>query len=551
MNTPKLNPSALRAATYARYSSAQQRDTSLTDQQRNCHTRAAREGWTIVHDYADAAISGSDSTRPQYLEMIAAARRHEFDVLILDDLSRLTRDSMEQEKTLRTLEFVGGCNVRIVSVSDGYDSQQHSRKLHRAMKGAMNEAFIDDLRAKVHRGQTGQALKKYWNGGRPFGYKLKAITDATRTDAYGAPARVGTVLVVDVAQAKIVKEIFERYVAGESYVAIASDLNQRKVASAGSTWKRVKRRCSGWVGSSVRGMLINPLYCGAQRWNASQFVKNPDTGKHLRRKRAESEWVVNQIESLRIVSDAVFARAQARIQKLAEPDVRHRQGGQRKYLLTGLLRCSMCDGPYEMADGLSYACASFKNGGSAACSNNVRVNRKSIEGTLIGPILQELRDPVRVAKIAKEMQAAFAERMRERAARTSAVPSELAALDARLLSLSTMEGLTDDERHLLVEKAQSKRRELQAQQPIAKQQAQILTMLPVAASAYLKQIEAGLLGDVRAASKGRLILQDLIGPVSLQPGDYGSLWATYTQNLWALVRARTGTTGLCGRGDRI
>ena len=59
----------LRAVTYARYSSKMQRESSIEDQQRNVHERARREGWSIVADYADRAISGSDSTRPQYLRI--------------------------------------------------------------------------------------------------------------------------------------------------------------------------------------------------------------------------------------------------------------------------------------------------------------------------------------------------------------------------------------------------------------------------------------------------------------------------------------------------
>jgi hypothetical protein len=138
--------------------------------------------------------------------------------------------------------------------------------------------------------------------------------------------------------------------------------------------------------------------------------------------------------------------------------------------------------------------------------------------------------------MAKEMEAAFAKRMQAQAARATTVPAELQALDARLDKLRTMPDLTDDERQMLIDKAESKRRELQARQPAAMQQAKILTMLPKAATPYLQQIEEGLLGDVRAAAKGRVILKDLIGPVSLQPGNYGSLWATCNQNLWA-VRA--------------
>jgi hypothetical protein len=52
----------------------------------------------------------------------------------------------------------------------------------------MSEMFIDDLRAKVHRGLEGQAIKGRWCGGRPYGYRLKAITDPSRLDAYGNPA---------------------------------------------------------------------------------------------------------------------------------------------------------------------------------------------------------------------------------------------------------------------------------------------------------------------------------------------------------------------------
>jgi site-specific DNA recombinase len=145
----------MRAATYSRYSSDQQRASSVVDQRRNCQRRAVAEGWSIVAEFADEAISGSDNRRPQYLAMLQAAARKEFDILVVDDLSRLTRDSVEQETTLRRLAFRG---IRIIPTSDGYDSQSKSRKIQRGFKGLMNEMFLDDLRAKVHRGLEGQAL---------------------------------------------------------------------------------------------------------------------------------------------------------------------------------------------------------------------------------------------------------------------------------------------------------------------------------------------------------------------------------------------------------
>jgi hypothetical protein len=71
---------------------------------------------------------------------------------------------------------------------------------------------------------------------------------------------------------------------------VSRELNEDGVPSAGSTWRRKTRRCRGWMASAVRGMLKNPLYTGQQRWNASQYLRDPDTGKDRRRARPESEW---------------------------------------------------------------------------------------------------------------------------------------------------------------------------------------------------------------------------------------------------------------------
>lgn len=73
-------------------------------------------------------MSGADNSRPQYQAMLAAAGRGEIDILLLDDLSRLSRDQVESEQVIRRLEFHG---VRIIAVSDGYDSRT-KRRLERS-----------------------------------------------------------------------------------------------------------------------------------------------------------------------------------------------------------------------------------------------------------------------------------------------------------------------------------------------------------------------------------------------------------------------------------
>lgn len=534
----------IRAATYSRYSSDQQRASSIVDQRRNCHRRAEAEGWSVVAEFADEAVSGSDNRRTDYLKMQQAAARKEFDVLIVDDLSRLTRDSVEQETTLRRLEFQ---HIRIIATSDGYDSQSKSRKIQRGFKGLMNEMFLDDLRAKVHRGLEGQAIKGRWCGGRPYGYRLKAITDSARFDAYGNPSKIGTTLIIDSAQALIVRQIFERFAGGESCTSIARELNARRIPSPGSTWKRTTRRNSGWMGSGVRVILVNPLYTGAQRWNASRFEKDPDTGKTLRRRRPQSEWVVNQVEALRIVSDALFASAQARTRPMTDAEKHLKAGGRAKYLLSGLLKCEVCGAHYVIADKYSYACSSFLNGG--ACSNEVRVNRVSIEGTILNPVRDKLRDPAMVKRMAAEMERDFAAQIEKGRARAAAAPKELQELDARLERLrGGVADLEPDELAAAIARIEAKRAELRVAHPAERERAKVLALLPKAAAAYLKQVDAFAAGDLGATNKVRLMLKGMVGPIKLAPEPDGSLWATYKQ-LDAAALVRTAGTG--GRGDRI
>ena len=539
----------MKAALYARFSSDLQRATSIEDQFRNCRKRAELEGWAIVATYADAAMSGTDANRPQYRAMLEAAARREFDVLIVDDLSRLTRDAVECERAIRRLEFIG---LRIIATSDGYDSTSKARKVHRGFKGLMNEIFLDDLRERVHRGLTGQAQKHFWCGGRPYGYRLKPVLDPTRLDVYGQPARIGTVLEIDSEQAAIVREIFARFVDGASCLAISRELNDRGVPSPGSTWKRKTRRCRGWMASAIRVILKNPLYCGRMRWNVSQFVRDPDTGKYKRRRRPQTDWVENREESLRIISDEVFERAQARTRASADSDKRLKSGGKARYLLSGLLVCKVCKAHYVIADARSYACSGHWSGG--ACSNEIRVRRDAIEHVILSGVYRDLLEPERVARMANEMRAAYAERMRAAAARAVDLPRELEELDARIMRLRERlkagdPDLTPDELQAAIDRAEAKRRQVLDVQPTERENARVLAMLPRTAELYREQIGQGLGGDPAASAKARTILREMLGEIMLSPGEGGSLWAEYAMQPAALLMG--AGAGTSGRGDRI
>ena len=225
----------MKATIYARYSSDKQSETSLDDQLRVCRARADREGATVEFERCDAAISGSTAvgTRPAGNAMLADALAGRFDLLLVEGLDRLARDQVEQEQIVRRLEHRG---IRIIGVSDGYDSRHSGRKIMRGVRGLINDLYLDDLRSKTHRGQAGQVERGYIAGGKSYGY------DIVKADG-------GSTYKINESQARWVVWILEQYAAGNSVQRIAHELNNQGVSSPrDSTWA-----VSTIYGSPVKG----------------------------------------------------------------------------------------------------------------------------------------------------------------------------------------------------------------------------------------------------------------------------------------------------------
>jgi site-specific DNA recombinase len=530
----------MRAAIYARYSSDMQRSASIEDQARNCRKRSDAEGWTIAATFADAAISGSDNNRPQYQAMLAAAERGEFEVLLLDDLSRLARDSVEQERIIRRLEFR---NLRIIATSDGYDSESKARKVHRGFKGLMNEIFLDDLREKTHRGIAGQHIKRFWTGGRPYGYRLKQILDPVERDPFGQPKRIGSQLELHPEQAAIVLEMFERYANGEPARSLAADFNARGIPSPGSSWRRRVRRCRGWMGSAIYTILVNDLYTGHVKWNKNRYERDPDSKMHKCRKRPKSEWLTYRDESLRIVSDELWERCVRR--RTPNPTVKLKCGGRPKFLLSGILKCGVCGASYVIKNDRSYGCASYVEGRD--CPNGVNIRRDKVEAALLMPVYDDVLEPKRVERMAKELQVAFLKCQRAEQTKAAEVPAETQAIDERIARLRARlrdgdPDLAPDELEAALAKAEEKRRALLTARPSA-DGARVIAMLPDAAKEFREQIKQGMAGDAGASLKARIVLRQYFGgQIRMLPEAGGSLYAEYLQHRIALLPG-VGTSG--------
>lgn len=144
----------MRAAVYARFSSENQREQSIDDQIRVCKEFATRDGIIILknHIYFDEAQSGSVRSRPGLKAPKKAAEDKQFDALLVDDSSRLSRDNQHFNTLLCLFRFWG---ISLISVSDGLDMREEHAKAAYQFRGIINELYLTDLKKKTHRGQMG------------------------------------------------------------------------------------------------------------------------------------------------------------------------------------------------------------------------------------------------------------------------------------------------------------------------------------------------------------------------------------------------------------
>ena len=493
----------MQTAAYARYSSDAQREASLEDQLRNCRAYCARQGWPAPVVYSDAAISGARGDRVGYLKLLAEADR--YNVVLVDDISRLSRDQAECSKAVKRFTFAG---VRLIGVSDGVDTSRKSHKADVGLRGLMSELYLDDLAEKTHRGLMGRALSGASAGGLPYGYR--AMERGQRA--------------IDEAQAKVVRRIFADYLAGQSPRAIVAALNAERVPSArGSTWAM-----SAVYGDLRRGLgiLANPIYVGQQVWNRSHWVKHPETGRRVRQERPEAEWVTTHHPELAIIDQATWNAAQARMRGLA-PDRKERvtggPGRPARHILSGILRCGHCGGPMVIVDRYRYGCATNKDRGAAACPSKIRVPRLGAERALLVGVQAELTTEAAFQRLQRAVAAELKQATpdldgaKRRIAEAEKVHANImAAIRAGIITASTKAELLNAEKDI-----SEARRALEAMQ-----QLQPAHMIPRLREMWNKVVEK--LADRRKVHAVREALLALFGSTLVVNEKAGNLFAETT-----------------------
>lgn len=556
----------MRAALYARYSSDKQREASIEDQFRNCLRLAEREDWQIIHKYTDEALSGAKINRPGYQALLEAAKRKEFDVIVVDEVSRLWRDQEEQWKAVKRLEYQ---QVHIRGVNDGVNTLSEGFGLLLSIRGAINEEARREIAKRTHRGLTGQAMQGNNAGGKSYGYRHVPIEDATRRDHLGRPLVIAVRREINPEQAEIVRRIFQRFADGYSPRRIAEELNKNKVPPPGAGWNRKTRKCRGWSASAIYGdqkrgfgILINPLYNGTYIWNRTRRQIDPDTKARKHSPRPGNEWIVQEAPELRIVPPELWEKVQTRLKAQRQRSTFQREkisqsartGRGPKYLFSGLLKCGTCGANYVMVNEHSYGCAAHRDSGPSVCANELRVPRRVVEEKLLEGIKHDLFTPEYIKLFKQEVSRRLVEQKRK-ATDLGPIKKKLAKVETEIQNILTAikAGIVTASTKTELEKLETERDSLlKALNVDTRKLDNLGHILPRAVERFKQMIDDLETVTLRDVARARTQIKHLVGDVKLI-AEEGRLEAELAGNYAGLLRLTAGNSlrvDKCGTEER-
>ena len=304
---------------YARYSSQGQREESIEGQLRECKAFAERQGWTIVGEYIDRALSGKTDKRDDFQRMIKDSEKGHFRGVLMYTLDRFARNRYDSAMYKARLKKNG---VRVFYAKQSIPDGPEGIILESVLEGYA-EYYSENLSRNVRRGMMENALQCKTTGGLCLGYQR---------------GKDGT-LEIEPVGAKVVQEIFQLYADGISATQVISYCNEKGYKTA---------RGLSFTRNSLHTILRNKKYIGIYEY--------------------EDVYVEDGIPA--IISRDLFDRAQARLKH--NYSARAKAKAITDYLLTTKVFCGHCGAPLVGESGTSrhgvtyhyYKCACRKRTGN-------------------------------------------------------------------------------------------------------------------------------------------------------------------------------------------
>ena len=308
-----------KAAIYLRLSKEDIEINNSIDMQREITTKYAKQhNYNIIEEYVDNGYSGILDSRPALDKLITDITRNKINMLIIKDMSRLTRD--KNLTSYYTDIFFPDNDVRLISVTEYIDTgERYDIDDVVALRGIVNQSYLEDISKKIKAVKTNfKKQGKFIEASVVYGYQKDKL-DKTK-------------IVLDENVAYVVKEIFELFINNVGPTEIAKRLNSKHIQTP-SQYLKLKNQGKYWTKSIVNRILNNPIYCG--RLVLNKYENNIKLKKRITNRKNQYKYLENTHEA--IIEPEVFEEVQRIKGNITKEDLK-----EYVYLLKGLVFCKNC-----------------------------------------------------------------------------------------------------------------------------------------------------------------------------------------------------------------
>jgi len=314
-----------------------------------------RTGDNLIKLYADEGISGTKiKNRKEFQRMLADAEKGLFDMVVVKDISRFARNTVDLLQSVRKLKSLG----------------IETQFLTANMTSMGNSEFVLTIFGALAQEESANTSKRI-----KFGKKMNAEKGRVPNIVYGYDKTIGDYfnLSINEEEAKVIRQMFTWYTEeGYGGAKIANMLNDRGIKT---------KRGNNWSQNSVCRILTNEIYTG-KIINGKEEVADFLTGQ--RKGKDESEWLVTIRPELRIIDDETFDRAQEILKGRHDSFKLTHERQSNKYLFSTLIKCKDCGWSFRRSvrqyknTYVRWVCSGHNGRGADSCPNAITVDEEEL-----------------------------------------------------------------------------------------------------------------------------------------------------------------------------
>ena len=211
--------------------------------------------WEFAGIYADPAYTGTNDNRPEFQRMMADARKHKFEIILVKSISRLARNTILIIETLKELKELG---ISVIFEKENIDTGAPYSEMLLTIMSAFAQEESRNISERVKKGIHMRAQ----NG------------EVSWTPVYGYTKKGDEAYIIVPEEAEIVRLAFDEYEKGMLPHKIAAKINSMGMPSPGG---------QQWKHQNITQMLKNPKYCG-DILTGTTYIRDHMSHKQVRNK---------------------------------------------------------------------------------------------------------------------------------------------------------------------------------------------------------------------------------------------------------------------------